>query len=124
MLSKNHRFVLEVRNEELLTAELHSLLRDNNVAFATVDHPFLHKLSIYVETADFVYIRWEGDRRKVKGTLGQKEVDRTKDIKKWAKNINEFLETSKEVFGYFSKYYSGYPPDDAKLLNSLLPQPI
>ena len=32
-------------------------------------------------TADFLYIRWEGDRKKVNGTLGKIEADRTEDLK-------------------------------------------
>jgi uncharacterized protein YecE (DUF72 family) len=71
-------------------------------------------------TADFAYIRWEGDRKSVNGILGKAEVDRTADIKMWAQKIKEFLDIPIEVFGYFSKYYSGHPPTDAKQLLNLL----
>jgi len=117
-LPKGHRFAVEVRNKKLLDDKLYSLLRENEVAFAIVDHPFMPKLD--VTTADFAYIRWEGDRRKVKGTLGKVEVDRNNDIMAWAERIKTFLDNSIEVFGYFSKYYSGYPPSDAKQLLQLI----
>ncbi len=32
--------------------------------------------------------------------------------------IRVFLEDSVEVFGYFSKTYSGYPPGDVRMLLS------
>jgi len=71
-------------------------------------------------TADFVYIRWEGDRKKVDGTLGRVEVDKTNEIEMWAKKTKDFLKEADEVFGYFSKYYSGNPPSDAEQLIKLL----
>jgi hypothetical protein len=58
-------------------------------------------------TADFVYVRWEGYRKKGRGTIGQVEVDRSEDIKMWAGRVDSFLDDGMEVFGYFSKYYSG-----------------
>jgi uncharacterized protein YecE (DUF72 family) len=71
-------------------------------------------------TSDFVYVRWEGDRRRVNGTLGRIEVDRQTQIKLWADKLKPFLEEQTEVFGYFSKYYSGYPTSDAKDLLKIL----
>jgi uncharacterized protein YecE (DUF72 family) len=52
----------------------------------------------------------------VKGTLGRVEVDRTAQISAWAEKLKPFLEEGTEVFGYFSKYYSGYSPSDAEAL--------
>jgi len=117
-LPKGHRFVVEVRNKKLLDDNLYSLLRNNGVALAIVDHPLMPKLD--ETTADFAYIRWEGDRRKVKGTVGEIEVERNNDIRAWAEKIKTLLDNSMEVFGYFSKYYSGHPPSDAKQLLQLL----
>ena len=66
------------------------------------------------ETADFVYMRWEGDRKTVTGTLGKTEIDRTADIQAWAKKLKPLLEKGTPIFGYFSKYYSGFPPQTFK----------
>jgi uncharacterized protein YecE (DUF72 family) len=115
-LPKSHRYAVEVRNRKLLNDTLYSVLRDSNVVLAWVDSPFMPELTEV--TSDFIYIRWEGDRRKVNGTLGKKEADKASKIKIWADKIKPFLGKQTEVFGYFSKYYSGYPPSDAKnLLN-------
>jgi uncharacterized protein YecE (DUF72 family) len=117
-LPKGYRFALEVRNKGLLSEKLYSLLKENKVALALLDSPAIPPIEEV--TADFVYIRWEGDRKKLDGTLGKVEVDRREDIKKWASKIRQLLDLSVEVFGYFSKFYSGYPPSDAKeLLKSL-----
>ena len=61
-------------------------------------------------------MRWEGDRRKVNGTIGKIEVDKTTSVKLWAERIRHFLENQTEVFGYFSKYYSGHPPSNVREL--------
>ena len=93
------------------------MLRDNGVALALIDHPWMPKMNTI--TADFTYIRWEGDRNKINGKLGKVERDRSNDIKEWGAKIRDFLD-SVEVFGYFSKTYSGYPPGDVRMLLDLL----
>ncbi len=72
-LPKTHRYVVEVRDEGFLNDAFYSLLREINVALAWVDSPFMPDVGEV--TSDFLYFRWEGDREKVKGTLGKIEVD-------------------------------------------------
>ncbi len=108
------RFALEVRSKKWLDEKLYNLLRDNGVALALIDHPWMPPMGTI--TADFTYIRWEGDRNKIKGILGKVERDRSKEIKEWGVKLKGFLEDSVEVFGYFSKFYSGYPPGDVRML--------
>ena len=116
-LPKEHRYVVEIRNRKLLNDSFYSILRDYNVVLAWVDSPFMPL--IREATSDFIYIRWEGDRRSVSGTLGKIEIDRTDSIKLWAERIKHFLGSQTDVFGYFSKYYSGYPPADIRELLKL-----
>ncbi len=113
-LPKKHRYVVEVRNRKLLNDGFYSVLRDNNVVLAWVDSPFMPQISEV--TSDFIYVRWVGDRRRVKGTLGRIEVDRKAQINAWVDKLKPFLDEEMEVFGYFSKYYSGHSPSDAKAL--------
>jgi uncharacterized protein YecE (DUF72 family) len=109
-LPKEHRYVVEVRNKELLHGGLFSVLKSQNVALAWVDSPIMPPVSEV--TSDFLCARWEGDRSKVKGTLGKIEVDGEGDIRLWADRIKPYLSKQMNVFGYFGKYYSGYPPSD------------
>jgi uncharacterized protein YecE (DUF72 family) len=117
-LPKLHRYVVEVRNKSWLTHEFYSLLRANNVALAWADSPLMAEINEV--TSDFLYIRWEGDRKKVNGTLGQIEADRKEDLKLVADQIKPFIDRPTMVFGYFGKYYSGYPPSDIVSLRSSL----
>jgi len=120
-LPKEHRYVIEVRNNKLLNDRFYSILRDNNVALAWIDNPSMPRIT--EATSDFIYVRWEGDRKLVNGALGKKEVDKTTNTKLWADSLRRILlekPQPKAVFGYFSKYYSGHPPSDAKdLLDNL-----
>lgn len=119
-LPKRFSYAVEVRNGELLGSDLPRILRDQNVALTIIEHPFIPRSEEL--TANFAYLRWEGDRRKVAGTLGRVEVDMTENIKAWAGRIMDLLRQNVEVFGYFSKFYSGHPPADAKKLVDVLAQ--
>jgi uncharacterized protein YecE (DUF72 family) len=116
-LPKHHRYVVEIRNKSWLTQEFYNLLRENKVVLAWADSA--HMAEVREVTADFLYMRWEGDRKAVVGTLGKVEADKTADYAKWAQKLKPYLEKT-EVFGYFAKYYSGFPPHDIESLSNLL----
>jgi uncharacterized protein YecE (DUF72 family) len=117
-LPRDLRYAVEVRNKSLLSDQVYSLLRDYNVALVWVDAAKMPPITEV--TADFLYVRWVGDRKTVSGTLGKIEVDRTMDIRKWADRLKPFANGTMEIFGYFSKYYSGNPVLDAEVfLNNM-----
>jgi uncharacterized protein YecE (DUF72 family) len=113
VLPKKYRYSMEVRNQSWFEDRFYDLLGENRIALVMNDSPWLHKLEKV--TADFVYFRWEGNRKQIVGTKGTVEKDRTEEIQELAKKIRSFPDET-EVFGYFSKYFSGHPPTDAKLL--------
>ena len=117
-LPKPRRYVVEVRDQAFLNKDFYSLLRANNVALAWVDSPSMPQTSEV--TSDFLYVRWEGDRKKVNGTLGKIEVTTAEGISHWASKLKPYLSKQLEVFGYFAKYYSGYPPSDIESIQKLL----
>jgi uncharacterized protein YecE (DUF72 family) len=118
LLPQKYQYALEVRNKSLLNDQVYALLRDHNIALVWVDAV---KMPLVSEmTANHIFVRWEGDRKAVKGDLGKTEVDRAYDIKLWAEKLKLLRDKEIQVFGYFSKYYSGFPPNDVKeLLKSL-----
>jgi uncharacterized protein YecE (DUF72 family) len=111
-LPKNRPYVVEVRNKTILNENLYSILRDNNVSLAWVESHLIP--ADETVTSDFLYVRWEGDRKKVKGVLGKREIDRNPELRSWAKKLRLFSDSNCEVFGYFSKYFSGDAPADAR----------
>jgi uncharacterized protein YecE (DUF72 family) len=117
--SKAH-YVVEVRNKGWLNQTFYSLLRESNVALAWADSLLMAEVNEV--TSDFLYVRWEGDRKRVNGALGNTEVDKAEDLMREAEKIKPFL-GKMEVFGYFGKYYSGYPPLDVANLQINLDAP-
>ncbi len=117
-LPKGNHYIVEVRNKTWLTPDFFWLLREHNVAFAWTDSQYVYENSEV--TADFLYIRWEGARAVVNGTLGRVEADRTGDLKLWADKLKPYLASELVVFGYFGKYYSGFPPNDINTLTKLM----
>jgi len=113
-LPSKMRFAVEVRNKNMLQERLYSILSNDNVSLTITDRLFAPE-AIRM-TTDFVYMRWEGDRTKVNGTLGRIETEKTSDIQAWASAIKDTLESPAKLFGYFSKYYSGHPPTDVETL--------
>lgn len=116
-LPKTHRYVVEVRNKSWLTDKFYALLRNQGVALAGTEKPLTAEVEA---TADFLYMRWEGNRRAVNGLQGKIEVDRKADLRILADKLEPLLEGRMEVFGYFGKYYSGLPPSDVEMLRALL----
>ena len=117
-LPHKYRYALEVRNKSLLNKQVYDILRDHNIALVWVDAV---KMPLVSEmTADHIFVRWEGDRKAIKGVLGKTEVDRTNDIHLWAEKLKPLRDKGIQVFGYFSKYYSGYPTNDVKELLKFL----
>ena len=117
-LPKEHRYVVEVRNKKLLENSFYSMLKANGAALAWVDSVSMPNVTEV--TSKFLYVRWEGDRKKVNGALGKSEIDRTNDIQLWASKLKPYLKKQMDVFGYFSKYYSGNPTTDIQhFMNNL-----
>ncbi|MCW4029738.1 MAG: DUF72 domain-containing protein [Candidatus Bathyarchaeota archaeon] len=117
-LPKTLRYVVEVRHKSWLNKDFYDLLRRLGVALAWADSPLMRETREV--TADFLYMRWEGDRAAVNGTLGKVEVDRASDLQTWAATLKPYLPKT-PMFGYFAKYYSGYPPSDIELFSKLVP---
>ena len=119
-LPKNQRYAVEVRNKTLLNHDFYSTLKEFNVALAWAENPKMPQ--VFELTSDFIYQRWEGDRKKVNGLRGKIEVNRAKDLQGLAEKIKPYLDAKTPVFGYFGKFYSGFPPSDATYLQNLLAQ--
>jgi uncharacterized protein YecE (DUF72 family) len=116
-LPRMNRYVVEVRNESWFNNDFYALLRASNVALAWRESALTQEHNEVTST--FLYLRWEGDRQKVKGTLGKIEADRRSDLDAWAIKLRPYIE-KQTVYGYFGKYFSGYPPSDITYLQSLL----
>jgi uncharacterized protein YecE (DUF72 family) len=110
-------YAVEFRNQDWFNHETYELLRENDIALVQVEHPKRQQTDEL--TTDFVYIRWEGNRKIVNGDKGLVEIDKKKNITDWYSKIMNYLKNEMEIYGYFSKFYSGYPVNDIKMIQKL-----
>ena len=124
------RFAVEVRNARWIRPELLDLLRAHNVALVLNCYytmPDIATLRRWLDpvSADFLYLRFLGDRKKMDEYVEQmmqtgcKErhwdtlvLDRQQELQHWAKHTKELSTIQKEmpVFAFFNNHYAGYAP--------------
>ncbi len=51
---------------------------------------------------------------------GEAQVARGAETAAWAAKVRRHLESGRDVYGYFSKFYSGYTPSDVEALREHL----
>ena len=124
-LPADHKFVVEIRNKNWLDEKFADVLRKCNVALALTDtsfvpRPWEMKEKVDLITADFCYVRWLGDRKKIEEqtTMWDKIiVDRTSDLKNWVTVFKSLVSNTKvlKIFAFSNNHYAGHGPATAKL---------
>jgi uncharacterized protein YecE (DUF72 family) len=61
-------------------------------------------------TADFVYIRWLGDRREFPEGHTHLKKERDEDLLWWSERVDRFLQEGKTVFAYANNHYQNHSP--------------
>ena len=107
-LPKGVRYAVEVRHRSWLGSDLPALLREHGVALTLIDYPRMPRMDD--ATADFVYIRWLGDRREFPSGHTHARRDRTDDLEWWSERVDRFLSEGREVFAYANNHYQNHSP--------------
>jgi len=128
------RYAVEVRNRTWLVPDLLKLLADHRVALVLSDYytmPRLPDLEGKFDpiTADFAYVRFLGDRKKVDDLIARKKategkaqdfddllVDRTEEMRSWIPALIRVLGRTQRLFVYFNNHYAGCGPRSAEML--------
>lgn len=119
----NHKFAIEIRNRDWINAHLADVLREHNVALVLQDLSSMPRPWEFTEqfdfvTADFVYVRWLGNRKKIEeqtNTWDKTVVDRREDLTKWVELFRQFLSRDLKVYAYANNHYAGNSPATVKL---------
>lgn len=131
-LPKDHRWVVEVRDKNWLSEKLYSVLRRHGVALALVDHAWMPRPGELFETgdpvtADFTYIRFLGDRKRIEEitTVWNKLViDRTEEMEEWLPAMQKLLKRRLTIYTYHNNHYSGAAFESARMFREMLDRTI
>lgn len=124
------RFAVEVRNARWVGDELLGILRENNVALVLNNYYTMPQLSalcqhVDLQTADFLYVRFLGDRKKMDEYVenmiarGEKERhwdrlvwERSAELADWVNSLQHMVgpHPQREVYAFFNNHYAGYAP--------------
>jgi uncharacterized protein YecE (DUF72 family) len=107
-LPEGPRYAVEVRHRSWVGSDLPELLRERGAALTLVDYPRMPRLE--EATADFVYIRWLGNRREFPSGHTHLKKDRDDDLLWWAGVVDRFLRDGKSVFAYANNHYQNHSP--------------
>jgi uncharacterized protein YecE (DUF72 family) len=107
------RYAVEVRHRGWLTEEFFAYLEGHNVSLVLADYAYMPKLDR--TTADFVYLRWLGNRKDVPDDHYEKVIhERAKELDLWSKIVKGMVGRKLPVFGYFNNHYMGHSPESVR----------
>ncbi|HVH89011.1 MAG TPA: DUF72 domain-containing protein [Terriglobales bacterium] len=117
------KFVVEIRNQTWLDERFADVLRKYKIALALTDTSFLPrpwemKGKLDLVTADFVYVRWLGDRKAIEAQTTNWDrtiIDRSGDLQHWVELFRQFIRRDLRIYAYANNHYAGNGPGTVKL---------
>jgi len=104
------RLAVEFRSASWHVPATWEALRRHGAAVAWTEWRTLPRLTEV--TADFLYLRWLGDRRDVT-VFDRVQIDRGDEFAAWEPDIRRALPEVREVYGYFNNHWAGHSPASA-----------
>ncbi|HUK64036.1 MAG TPA: DUF72 domain-containing protein, partial [Dongiaceae bacterium] len=104
------RLAVEFRHPSWHLSATWDALRRHGVAVAWTEWRELPRLTEV--TADFLYLRWLGDRREIE-RYDRVQVDREDSFRAWEADLTGALGRVREVYGYFNNHWAGHSPASA-----------
>jgi uncharacterized protein YecE (DUF72 family) len=125
---KEFQWALEIRNKYWIAKELLDLLSKHQIAFSMIDQSWMPPIdqllkSHDLDTANFAYIRWLGDRKGIEEITKEWDkvvIDRSADLTRWVLPVRQLLARGRQVYGFFNNHYAGHAPTSLDLFQQLL----
>jgi uncharacterized protein YecE (DUF72 family) len=111
-LPKSFRYAVEFRHKGWWQDRYFDLLSSHRVAFCLHDLHFAPKITR--STTDFMYIRWLGNRTRLK-RFDQIQIDRTTELAWWSETTKAALQRGLNVYGFFNNHWAGHAPSSAEM---------
>jgi len=129
-LPEGFKYALEIRNKNWIKDDVTDFLKNNGISLVFLAHPWMPRLNELIKkpgiiTADFLYIRWLGDRYKIEKQTKSWDkiiVDRKPELQAWCKAFKPVILSSIPVYGYFNNHYAGHAPASIRMLEQIWDQ--
>ena len=116
---REYRYAVEFRHSSWMRPEVFEALRRREVALVWNEVQYLSTLPEI--TADFVYLRFIGDRSL--SDLGRVQIDRTAEMEKWAARLQSVQDRVARAFVLFNNHFAGFGPACADQFRRILGLP-
>jgi uncharacterized protein YecE (DUF72 family) len=114
-LDQQYNYAIEFRNDSWFDPEIEKLLTDNGICQVwSVNQYLTTPLRL---TADFVYLRFVGDR--AINQFGKIQKDQTDEMTKWSSSLSQVQE-SREKFVLFNNHFAGFGPGSVNEFRRLM----
>ena len=122
------RYALEIRNKAWLGPDFFDLLRRHGIASTLVDQAWMpHGDQVIakhdVETADTLYVRLLGDRKRIERitkSWGEEVLDHGDSLERWARLLADRMRADKRVLIFVNNHYAGHAPSTVRRLRALI----
>jgi len=115
------RIAVEFRDVSWHVEEVTDLLRRHGAALTWTEWRGLPRVPAV--TADFLYLRWLGDRREIE-QFDRVQIDREDSFRAWEADLLRVFPQVREVFGYFNNHWAGHSPASANEMKRRLGLPF
>lgn len=105
-LPKDYRYAVEFRHDSWMRPEVFEALRRREVALVWNEVQYMNTAPEI--TADFLYLRFIGDRSLKE--LGHIQIDRTPEMEKWAARLRSVEDRVGRAFILFNNHFAGFGP--------------
>jgi uncharacterized protein YecE (DUF72 family) len=113
-LPKDHKFAVEIRNQNWLVPQFVETLRERGVALALIDQAWMPRPAKWFEkfdpiTANFTYVRWLGDRKGIEEQTkvwNKIIVDRRQDLAEWVEVLKVVHKRKIQILAFANNHYA------------------
>src|SRR5439155_571170 len=103
---RDYRYAVEFRHGSWMRPDIFEALRRREVALVWNEVQYLNTTPEI--TADFVYLRFIGDRSL--SDLGRVQIDRTAEMEKWAGRLRSVEDQVARAYVLFNNHFAGFGP--------------
>ena len=118
-LPRDHRYAVEFRHKSWMRPEVFEDLRRRDVAMVWNETEYLE--TVPEVTADFLYLRFIGDRSLDR--LGIVQIDRTEEMTRWAERLRRVEGEVARAYVLFNNHFAGLGPASADAFRRILGLP-